>query len=340
MGRGTRSPGGTLYDRLLVPRIEAFAQNNDHTDEEAVVEYLRRSYKEYQRQKAGPFRLQVTRAIDIVSRRGGPAKEEVQLQVRRSTGTSPVHTARRRRARLRCSSLAQVAEGQHLRRRGASRSEGSDSDSGSSSGADDSDSSDAELDGEALAGLAGKQPTSGMNRSIISLYGGTSVADAGQGGEAAKPPPADAGDEPPAFAAPHLIAAAAARAAKEAQLAAAQDGAAAQSPARPAADGVQSDSAAAQRNVPASTSGQPEPELSGGQAPRTAAKPKRGGATPSERWGGRHTPHAAAPATLCVASATAAGQFPPACFLLLPSAGRRAASAHGRGWPGAAAPPP
>ena len=58
------------------------------------MEYLRRSYKEYQRQKAAPFRLQVARAIDIVSRRGGPAKEEVQLQVRRTTapGNSPAHT--------------------------------------------------------------------------------------------------------------------------------------------------------------------------------------------------------------------------------------------------------
>lgn len=79
--RGTKSPGGQLYDRLLLPRIENYALNNDYTDIDELTEHLRRNYKEYQRQKLGPFRNQVARAVEAITRRGGVAKPELRLQV-------------------------------------------------------------------------------------------------------------------------------------------------------------------------------------------------------------------------------------------------------------------
>lgn len=51
------------------------------TDVDAVTDHLRRNYKEYQRQKAGPFKNQVARAIEVITRRGGVAKPEIKLQV-------------------------------------------------------------------------------------------------------------------------------------------------------------------------------------------------------------------------------------------------------------------
>ena len=81
-GRGSKSPGGQLYDRLLVPRIENYALNNDYTDVEELTDHLRRTHREYQRQKLGPFKAQVARAVETITRRGGVAKPEIRLQVR------------------------------------------------------------------------------------------------------------------------------------------------------------------------------------------------------------------------------------------------------------------
>ena len=64
--KGRRSP--QLHDRLLVPRIQSYAHSNDCRDAEAVCEYLRHNYKEYQRHKLGPFRAQVARAIEVVTK--------------------------------------------------------------------------------------------------------------------------------------------------------------------------------------------------------------------------------------------------------------------------------
>lgn len=79
--KGRKSPGGGLFDRLLVPRIENYGQNHDITDSEAVVEYLRRNYKEYQRQKVPALRQQVERAVETIARKGGVSKAELRLQV-------------------------------------------------------------------------------------------------------------------------------------------------------------------------------------------------------------------------------------------------------------------
>ena len=79
--RTPATPGPYLLDRLIVPRIESFAQNNDYTDIEAVSDYLRGVYREYQRHNLGPFRSQVAKAIQFIQQRGGVAKEEIKLQV-------------------------------------------------------------------------------------------------------------------------------------------------------------------------------------------------------------------------------------------------------------------
>lgn len=77
----SKSNGSSIFDRLLVPRIESHGLNNDITDVEEVTEYLRRSYKEYQRQKTVPFKKQVERAIEIVLNQGETSKPELRLQV-------------------------------------------------------------------------------------------------------------------------------------------------------------------------------------------------------------------------------------------------------------------
>lgn len=76
------TPGSYVLDRLIVPRIENFAQNNDYTDVDAVAGYLRSVYREYQRHKLGPFRSQVAQAVQFIQQRGGVSKQEIQLQVR------------------------------------------------------------------------------------------------------------------------------------------------------------------------------------------------------------------------------------------------------------------
>ena len=79
--RGDKTPGSYPLDRLIVPRIESFAQNNDYTDIDAVAAYLRGTYREYQRHKLGPFRSQVVKAVDHIQQKGGITKTELQLQV-------------------------------------------------------------------------------------------------------------------------------------------------------------------------------------------------------------------------------------------------------------------
>ncbi len=85
-GNAQRTPasqGTYLLDRLIVPRIESFAQNNDYTDIEAVADYLRGVYREYQRHKLGPFRSQVAKAVQFIQQKGGINKQEIELQVSR-----------------------------------------------------------------------------------------------------------------------------------------------------------------------------------------------------------------------------------------------------------------
>ena len=86
--KGKRSPGPSLFDKLLVPRIENYGSNNDITDIDAVCEYLRRNYKEYTRQKLPALRQQVERAVDAIARKGGVTKAELRLQVSKRGGAA------------------------------------------------------------------------------------------------------------------------------------------------------------------------------------------------------------------------------------------------------------
>lgn len=67
-------------DRNLVPRIEQYAMNRDISDIDAVVDHLRRSYKEYQRRQIGALRQMVSRAVLIVQRKA-PSKPQLVLEV-------------------------------------------------------------------------------------------------------------------------------------------------------------------------------------------------------------------------------------------------------------------
>lgn len=84
--------GGGLLDRSLVPRIQQYALNRDINDLDALVDHLRRSYKEYQRRQIGALRQMVLRAVQILQHKS-PSKPELALQVGMPCG------ARRRRVR-------------------------------------------------------------------------------------------------------------------------------------------------------------------------------------------------------------------------------------------------
>lgn len=77
--QGAGSGGGGLFDRNLVPRIENYALNHE-LDIDDVVDHLRVSYKEYQRQKVQVLRQMVSRAAAVLQRKGVD-KPEIQLQV-------------------------------------------------------------------------------------------------------------------------------------------------------------------------------------------------------------------------------------------------------------------
>jgi len=61
-----RSNGRGIFDRILYQRIVSYCQKNGDYDAENCVEALRSQYREYQRQKVGPFTLQVKRAIQSI----------------------------------------------------------------------------------------------------------------------------------------------------------------------------------------------------------------------------------------------------------------------------------
>lgn len=180
---------------------------------------------------------------------------------------------------------------------------GSSSSSGDRSGSEGGGSSDLELDADAPDLQADSQatPGTGMNRSMMSLYGAGPRTEAGSaaggaaGAAAMIPGEAQAAEgQQPAFAPVHVIAAAAARAAKEVaqqKAAAAGGGDSKQAGASGSMEVCSQGAAAAQQAAPASPSAKQQqeqeqeaaPSTSGRPAPGTVAKNKRGGATPADR---------------------------------------------------------
>lgn len=153
-GRQGRSPGPTLFDRLLVPRIEAYGLNNDYTDVDETSDYLRSNYKEYQRQKIGPFKQQVARAIDSILKRAGLAKPELHLQVCCiETGIDNVCSV--------TNALPSLSDLQALEDRHRSQTIAKEN----------SDSSEPELDGDAEIDIDSKPLSlAGLNSSLTSMY--------------------------------------------------------------------------------------------------------------------------------------------------------------------------
>ncbi|XP_002975982.2 cell division control protein 48 homolog C [Selaginella moellendorffii] len=68
---------GSAYfvDPLLLPRIEQYAHNNNINHIDNTVDYLRRSYREYQRKQLLPFRKSVEQAVRIVNQSGESSEE-------------------------------------------------------------------------------------------------------------------------------------------------------------------------------------------------------------------------------------------------------------------------
>ena len=86
--KNKRSPGTSILDKLLVPRIEGYGSSNDITDTDAVCEHLRENYREYTRQKLQVLKQLVERAVDAIARKGGVTKAELRLQVGRRPGAA------------------------------------------------------------------------------------------------------------------------------------------------------------------------------------------------------------------------------------------------------------
>ena len=61
--KDNKGRGGQLFDRLLISRLAKYGQNHDLKDIDDCITYLKSTHKEYQRQKAAPFRIQVSRAV-------------------------------------------------------------------------------------------------------------------------------------------------------------------------------------------------------------------------------------------------------------------------------------
>ncbi|GAQ84687.1 AAA-type ATPase family protein [Klebsormidium nitens] len=69
-------PGEYVLDHSLVPRLEQYSLTNDINDLDEVTNHLRATNREYQRQKLGPFRKMVAKAVTVVRRRASEAEQQ------------------------------------------------------------------------------------------------------------------------------------------------------------------------------------------------------------------------------------------------------------------------
>ncbi|KAK9814610.1 hypothetical protein WJX72_008610 [[Myrmecia] bisecta] len=165
-------------------------------------DHLLHKYKEYQRRQRGPFRKMVATAVEMLKQQGVSAKQEVQLQAQEQR-----HLSRQARSG-----------------NGGAASSGSESDSdhGSSSG------SEPELEGDLEALLdqgTGEDGGRRLNSSLLSMYSSVKEKGGARGFGSSSDGEGSSQEEKPAFAPPHVVAAAAARAlAAEAEARAAKKG--------------------------------------------------------------------------------------------------------------------
>ncbi|KAG2428143.1 hypothetical protein HXX76_011823 [Chlamydomonas incerta] len=221
---GGSGGGGGLLDRLLVPRIEQYAVNNNYTEIDEVVEHLRKTYKEYQRRQLGPFRTMVTRAVGILQHKGEQTGTELQLQSLEQKHLTGRRAAGKGDGPSSSSGSSQDEDGGHG---GSSDDEGGSSSgaddgskksnassSGSESGSDDSDSSDPELDPREAAALANTAacPPGHLNNTLLNMYAQSTTPTGTGPADGAAGVTTDGAGPVAAFAPPALVAAAAARA--------------------------------------------------------------------------------------------------------------------------------
>ena len=192
--RGGGSTGGySGCDSLLVPRIAEYARSNDLADVDDVVEHLRGCYREYLRKPLLIFRKGVERAVEEVRRRGPASKPALSIDA--------MEAAHLERKGLR---VAEDGEENDDGEEDDDSDSDSDSDSGSGSDSDEIDPrvedgvDPVDVDGE---GAEDEEKGRVMNDELARLYGNG---------------PTDAKDEKnhgsSAFAPPHVVAAAAAKA--------------------------------------------------------------------------------------------------------------------------------
>eukprot|EP00879_Flechtneria_rotunda_P002555 GHRR01002754.1.p1 GENE.GHRR01002754.1~~GHRR01002754.1.p1 ORF type:complete len:418 (+),score=218.77 GHRR01002754.1:189-1442(+) len=240
--QGSSSP--YLLDRNLTPRIEQYALNHNITDIDDVVDYLRRSHKEYQRKQVAALRQMVLRAVQVLQQKG-VTKPQLQLQGRESLHLAARHGDQAATS-INTGAVAAAGSQQHTNdaNKDVNTYSGSSRDLTPAAAADMAEGVDT------TPAAMHTRCSSGLNGSLLNMYSASKPvgevvgADAaaaanghGQSQQSDSSSSDGAGSEnnserevdpskPPAFAPQKVIAAAAARAlaAEKAANAAAQDG--------------------------------------------------------------------------------------------------------------------
>lgn len=75
-----KSMGASPYERILVQRVRSYCEGHGEYDAETCAEGVRAQYREYQRQKMGPFVTQVSRIVaDLLSREDDGVCDDLQM---------------------------------------------------------------------------------------------------------------------------------------------------------------------------------------------------------------------------------------------------------------------
>jgi len=89
-----RKYGASPHDRILVQRVRSFCESHNDYDPETCAEGVRAQYREYQRQKMGPFVAHVSRIVgDLVREEDGMEDEEHKVNTTMNTSITSMYTA-------------------------------------------------------------------------------------------------------------------------------------------------------------------------------------------------------------------------------------------------------
>ena len=94
MSTPKRKYGASPHDRILIQRVRSFCESHNDYDAETCAEGVRAQYREYQRQKMGPFVAHVSRIVaDLVREDEGVEDEEQQVKTTMNTSITSMYTA-------------------------------------------------------------------------------------------------------------------------------------------------------------------------------------------------------------------------------------------------------